>query len=337
VTMGIVGTGIQLGEKRDPLADAAEYGADPRLLSWLGYRSYYRARPDQYAPELAADAVAKALAEAGSTPDDVDLMVVADTSMPEYLHWDTSLAIARRLGVTSMRTLPVDEGCVSAVVAFRMIAGLAAIEPDLRTVVLVAVNRASDAHSSRMGGQASINSDGAAAVVLRRDESRYRWITTYESADSRYNDFFRLEYGGAVSPYLPVTGPGDADDPQALVLEYCGGSRQAMAALGLEFERKKLEALQLACERVGRAPSDLERVYFLNEDARSLSRSCADLGIEPEHSNIALASRVGHCGAADHLLSLVTCVRRDELGADAMVALVGSSYGMRWACTLLGT
>ena len=183
VDLGIRSFGYAFGQDLDVSEAAPSFVADPeRVIRW-GYSTFHRAAAEVTATELAADAARKALAELDMDPAELDLVVLAASEMPDYLYWDTSAALARELGIATTQTLLLNEGCASGVTGLGLVAGLLAVQPELQTVLFVAVNRVSEFHRNRMNVNNAVHSDGAVAAVLRRGHDQLRWLATEQFTD----------------------------------------------------------------------------------------------------------------------------------------------------------
>ncbi|MFG2645281.1 3-oxoacyl-ACP synthase III family protein [Streptomyces sp. NPDC048370] len=332
---GILGLAHALGDPRDVAATAADYVDDPdRVLLW-GYRTYHRSPEGTTPTALAARAATKALAKAGVDPRDLDLVVVADSSVPDYLLWDASTALAREIGATASPTLLLTQGCASGVTAFQHIAGTFATREDVDTVLLVAVNQASEAHTNRMRSNTLLSSDGAAAAVLRRGHGRLRWLATEQITDPTYNDFYRVEYGGAAAPF-PPEGTANLDvDPLALVYRHFRREPEHLAKFVRTLNTRVRTVYERACDRAGVDTDQVAKFLFLNDNQDSIADIAKAVGVPLERTNAALGADLGHCGGADQLICLDTYLERGDLVEGDVVALAGISIGMHWYCTLL--
>ncbi|MCK1820152.1 ketoacyl-ACP synthase III [Streptomyces sp. XM83C] len=84
--------------------------SDEWIRTRVGIRTRHIAGPDEPVDELAAHAAAKALAAAGLTPDDIDLVLVA-TSTAVDRSPNTAARVAARLGVPSPAAMDVNVVC----------------------------------------------------------------------------------------------------------------------------------------------------------------------------------------------------------------------------------
>jgi 3-oxoacyl-[acyl-carrier-protein] synthase-3 len=332
---GALALGTALGEPLSVRATVDSYVDDPeRVLEW-GYHTYHRAAPGTSATRLGARAAEAALRRAGVTAGAVDALVAAVSDVPEYLQWDPSAALARELDIHRAPTLLLTQGCAAAVVGFQQVAGWLAVRPDVDTVLLVATNLVSEAHSNRMRFNTCLASDGAAAVLLRRGHPRLRWLVTEQVTDPRWVDFFRLEYGGSAVPVAPGPGGNREVDPLALVHRRLRRSPADLAGFAAAMSDQLAVVVDRACVRAGVAPAALARFIYLNDNQASMAEVARSVGVPAARTNADLAAGLGHCGAADQLLCLDAYLAAGELAAGDVVALAGVSSGMHWFCTLL--
>jgi 3-oxoacyl-[acyl-carrier-protein] synthase-3 len=335
VELGIAGLGYAFGEDQDVARTAGDYVSDPeRIVRW-GYQTFHRAADGVTATALAAEAARNALARVALDPADLDLVVLATSELPEYPYWDSSAALARELKVREKQTLLLNEGCASGVTGLGIVAGQMALQPEIQTVLFVAVNRVSEFHRNRMNVNNAVHSDGAVAAVLRRGHPRNVWLATEQFTDSDFCDWFRTDYGGSVAP-VPPAGWSSATAPSGTerVQAHFNKDPQQLAAFGNQLNARVLEVVDRACERAGVRRADLARFVYIN-DPDGIADLAEIAGIPPARTNRDLAMAHGHMGAADQLIALGQFLDREELVPGDLVALTGISIGMRWYCTLV--
>lgn len=336
VEFGIAGFGLCLGEHQDLRQVAGSYVHDPeRVLRW-GYDGFHRAPTGVTSLQMAAEAAERALTATGTDRADVDLVVLAHSEMPDYHYWDSSAALSRELGISGRQTLLLNEGCASGVTGLGVVAGLLAVQPELRTVLYVAVNRVSEYHRNRLKVNSSVHSDGAVAAVLRRRHPHNRWLATAQLTDPEYCDFFRGDFGAAAQPVVPEgwTSATAVTGLQRVQEHFQRDPRRLREFVDL-LNARVVDVIERACARVGVDTGDLARFIYINDSPDSVGDVGRLLGLPIERSNAALAAVHGHMGGADQLISLAEHLRRGELRPGDLVALCGISIGMRWYCTLV--
>lgn len=334
---GITHYGYVFGENRDVAATAREYAEDPeRIMRW-GCDTYHKAPDDVFAVDLATDAAEKTLAQARLNPTDVDLVVLATSEMPEYLYWDSSAALARNLRIPSTKTLLLDnEGCGAGITALAHIAGALVVYPDIQTVLYAAVNRVSEHHRNRMNINNCVHSDGAAAVVLRRGHTGGQWLATEHFTDPAVCDWFRGDYGGAVSPVAPPGWTSSDSMGYTKLHAHFGNDPHKLERFLSARNANVVKAVDMALARADLNRQHIDRLIYIN-DARpgAIEKICEPLGVPVERTNAEFARDHGHMGAADQLVSLALHHERGDLIPGDLVALCGISTGMRWCATLV--
>lgn len=335
VNVGIAAMGCSFGEDQDVKQTAGDYVTDPeRVIRW-GYHTFHRAADGVTPIALATEAARQALSRAGVGPSDLDLVVLATSEMPEYPYWDSAAGLARELGIRKTQTLLLNEACASGVTGLGIVAGQMALEPELRTILFVAVNRVSEFHRNRMNVNNAVHSDGAVAAVLGRDHPANRWLSTAQFTDPDMCDWFRTEYGGSVAPVPPpgwssATAASGTERVQA----HFGKDPDRLLAFGELLNARVVEVIDRACARAGVRRDKLARVVYIN-DPDGIEDIARAGGFPVERTNAASAVTHGHMGAADQLVALSEYIERGEVSTGDVVALCGIGIGMRWYCTLI--
>lgn len=337
---GIAGFGYAFGEDQNVQQTAGDYVTDPeRVVRW-GYHTFHRAPAGVTAVALAAEAAHDALSRSRldaeeTSAEDIDLVVVATSEMPEYPYWDSSAALARELKIAQTQTLLLNEGCACGVTGLAMVAGLLAIQPELHTVLFVAVNRVSEFHRNRMNVNNAVHSDGAVAAILRRGHPHNRWLATEQFTDPELCDWFRTDYGGSVAPVPPpgwssATAPSGTETVQA----HFQKDPRRLKEFGEQVMARNLGVIDGACRRAGVPREQVSRIIYIN-DPDGIEDICALSGTPLERTNWERAKAHGHMGAADQLVCYGQLLARGDLAPGELVALTGISIGMRWYCSLI--
>ncbi|GAA3647008.1 3-oxoacyl-[acyl-carrier-protein] synthase-3 [Lentzea atacamensis] len=332
VHFGVVALGHVLGEPVDVASAAADYTSDvDRVLGW-GYRTFHRAADGVGLTDLAAEAGAKALANAGVRPDEVDLVVLALSDLSEHLYWDAAGATQAKIGAHGSEAVLLTQACGGGVAAFDIVAGKFATHPDYRTALIIGANRVCETYWNRMEINTSIFSDGAAAAVVQRDHPHRRWINTEIISDGRYADFMMMDVGAAARPFADGE-PVGVKSPQKRLEEFFAGDIRKMFEFVSTIRTNNHEVVRRACKRAGITPSDVRRLLHLHDSAPALTLLAKDLDMGLEWTNASVAAAHGHVGCADQLMSLELV--SDELAKGDVVALTSTASGMHWLCTLL--
>lgn len=335
VNFGMLSLASSLGEPCRAADEALLYGVSAGQLARLGYKRYRRAAEGVTTSQLGAAAGRIALERSGVDPAAVGYLIVANgATVPEYLNWDVSTAVAAQLGLNDVPTLLLTQGCASAVLAFQQVAGMFATRPDIGTILLVAVDRVSERHVKRIGA-ATVDSDGAAAIVFRRDHTSLRWLATEQVTAAEFTDFFRLEYCGSAAACVPDATRNLTVDPAYQVYRYFSDDSDGLVDWAAEVDRRVIDAVDGACRRAGVDRSELSRLILLNDSQPSLNAVARAAGLPIDRTNAQLAAMLGHFGGADPLVCLSLYHDHELLKPGDLLALAGLSSGMHWFCTLI--
>jgi 3-oxoacyl-[acyl-carrier-protein] synthase-3 len=208
----IVGTGGYLPEKvltnRD--LETRIDTTDEWIYTRTGIRQRHIAADGESTSDLALQASRKALAAAGITPADLDLIVVATTT-PDMVFPSTACLLQAKLGARHCPAFDVQAVCSG------FIYGVSTADHFVRSgqyrhVLVVGAETYSRILDWTDRGTCVLFGDGAGAVVLRRDNAP-GILTTRLHADGAYADMLAVPgtvCGGKVSgrPLLKMDGQG---------------------------------------------------------------------------------------------------------------------------------
>jgi 3-oxoacyl-[acyl-carrier-protein] synthase-3 len=181
---------------RERLKDSAPDFVDKMVVN-SSIRKRWYARDDQVTSDLAVAAARQALANAGRTAEEVDLVILG-TDSPDYVTPATSVVMQHKLGAMNAGTFDIGCACASFPTAFSTAAGLIATNPHLETVVVAGaylMHRLADPADP----MTFFYGDGAGAAVLEAgDEPGF--ITSAFEAHGQYAGYWGIFSGGTVEP-----------------------------------------------------------------------------------------------------------------------------------------
>ncbi|MEU2079925.1 beta-ketoacyl-ACP synthase III [Streptomyces sp. NPDC057020] len=281
---------------------------DAWITSRVGIRTRHIGGPDEPVDELAAHAAGKALAAAGLTPDDIDLVLVA-TSTAIDRSPNTAARVAARLGMTSPATMDLNVVCAGFTHAL-----------------------ATADHAVRAGGSRRalvIGADKMSAVADWTD--RTTCVLVGDGAGAAIVEAVDDEEPGAVRGIGPVLWGSVPEMGHAVRIE---GTPPRFAQEGQSVYRwatQQLPALaRQACERSGIGPEELAGVVLHQANLRIIEPLAAKIGAV----NAIVARDVvdsGNTSAASIPLALAKLVERGELASGAPVLLFGFGGNLSYA------
>ena len=196
----ILGTGEALPAERVTTARlCAEFGVDPQWEERSGVHTRHRLSGTETALDMGVAAARMALADAGLTAGDVDLVVNASGSQLQPIP-DGSALLAGGLGLSGTETFSVHATCLSFLMAMREVATLVATG-QARNALVISTEAGSAGINPAEPESAVLMGDGAAAVVVGPAGSEGQGMTgfcfrTYPEGA----DLTQIRGGGSLCP-----------------------------------------------------------------------------------------------------------------------------------------
>ncbi|WP_405997626.1 beta-ketoacyl-ACP synthase III [Streptomyces sp. NBC_00829] len=287
--------------------------SDEWIRSRVGIETRHVAGPDEPVDELAAHAGAKALAAAGLTPDDIDLVLVA-TSTAIDRSPNMAARVAARLGMGSPAVMDLNVVCAGFTHA------LATAD---HTVRAGAATRALVIGADKMAGVTDwsdrttcvLVGDGAGAAVV-------------EAARTGDDGAVDPRAEGAIGPVLWGSVP---EMGHAVRIE---GTPPRFAQEGQSVYRWATTQLppiaRKVCERAGVTPEDLAAVVLHQANLRIIEPVAQKIGAV----NAVIARDVvqsGNTSAASIPMALSKLVERGEIASGDPVLLFGFGGNLSYA------
>jgi 3-oxoacyl-[acyl-carrier-protein] synthase-3 len=279
---------------------------DEWIKTRVGIAERRWADPDETVVDMAEAAASKALANAGVSAQDVDLVIVATCTMPTPVP-AAAPELAYRLGINAPGAFDISSGCSGFVYSLSVASSLITAG-HARNVLVVASERFSGWLDMKDRSTCIILADGAGAAVLGPSDEvgmgPVVWGSDGEQSDSVVIEedtrFFRQE-GQTV--YRWATGQ--------------------MAPIALE-----------ACKRAGIEPSELAAFVPHQANLRIIDAIAKRLD-----APFAVVARdivtSGNTSAATIPLALSQMVERGEIPSGAPVLLLGFGSGLAYAAQVV--
>lgn len=318
----IAGLGHYLPERiltNDELALTVDT-SDAWIMERTGIRGRHCAAPDEATSDMAYHAAVDALADAGVTPDSLDLILLA-TSTPDTPVPSTASYLQARLGCLGTPSMDVAAGCAGFGYALQM--GAAAVKSGMHRRVLVVgadtltrITNYTDRQSCILFG------DGAGAAVIGQ-RGRFDVIYSDIGADGSCAHLIRVPAGGS---RMPASIESVSTSGHTLELH----GREVFKAAVLRMA----ECIRKAAAAVGVAPADFDLVIPHQANARIIEAVGRQLDVAAERLVIDMIE-TGNTAAASIPVALGRARERSSLQPGQLVAMVGFGAGTAWACQVL--
>ena len=317
----IAGTGSYLPERRvsnDELAQELAARNIETSDEWISERTGIRARhfaaEGQLTSDLAVEAAKAALASAGKTAEDVDLIIVA-TSTPDMVFPATATIVQHKIGAKGCPAFDVQAVCTGFIYALSVADAMVRAN-GYKCALVIGADVFSRILDFDDRGTCVLFGDGAGAVVLE-PSSEPGILASDLKADGSHLDV--LYTGGHIahgqiegSPYLQMNG-------------------QAVYKLAVQVLQ---EAANTVLEKAGKTFADLDWLIPHQANLRIMQSTAKKLHLPSERLIVTVAEH-GNTSAASVPLALDAAVRSDKVKRGDTILLEGVGGGFTWGAILL--
>jgi len=290
------------------------------IVERTGIHGRHTASAAEATSDLAFRAGSAALADAGLTAADIDLILFA-TSTPDTPVPATACYLQARLGCQGVPAMDIGAGCSGFGTALHM-AGAAVKSGMHRSVLVVGADCLTRITNYADRQSCILFGDGAGAAVVA---SRGSIDVVYSDigADGSSADLIRVPAGGSREPASIATV---SNCKHTLELR---GREVFKAAV-----RQMCDCIRRAAASIGVAPRDFDLIIPHQANARIIEAIGAQLDCPPQQLVIDIAE-TGNTAAASIPLALGRARATGVLQPGQLVAVVGFGAGLAWACQVL--
>lgn len=291
-----------------------------KLEATTGIRRRFLAPEGVATSDLAAAAGRVALARAGLTAKDIDLLLVG-TDSPDYITPATSVVVQHLLGAERAGTFDVGCACASFPTALAAAAGMIASAPYYRHALVIGAYRMSRLADPR-DPISFFYGDGAGAAVLSASEEP-GVLSSAMKADGSYARHWMIASGGTVEP--------------ASEASVAAGRTQVRLLEGYPRQVNEDGWVALATETATRADvplSEIEHLVFTQVRNSTIDVVMDRLAL-PRERAIRVMQDIGYTGSACIPMALDRLVSGGRVRAGERILMVGTGVGYNQAALLV--
>ena len=309
------GVGSALPKRRVHHAELAQQveTSDEWIVERTGIRSRHIAGEGETTATLATDAARRALADAGLSATDVNLIIVA-TATPDQTFPSSATKVQAALGIDDCVAFDVQAVCSGFLYAVTVADSM------LRTGgAEVALVIGAETFSRILDWEdrttCVLFGDGAGAIVLKAEEGDRGILATALHADGRHNQLLYVDGGPSTT-----------------------GTVGKLRMKGREvFRHAVINLADVLREVLGKAelePSDVDWVVPHQANARILEATAKKLGLPPDRV-VMTVDQHANTSAASVPLALDVAVRDGRIKRGDIVVLEAMGGGFTWGAAVL--
>lgn len=307
----IAGTGSYLPSKILTNADLEHMvdTTDEWIFTRTGIRERHIAGEGEFTSDLALQAAKNAIASAGLSPNDIDLIIVATTT-PDKVFPSVATMVQKKLDISGCPAFDIQAVCSGFVYALTTADNFIKAGRAKCALVIGAetFSRITD-YTDR--GNCILWGDGAGAVVLQAS-SEQGIISTHLHADGRYENMLHV--------------PRNADKPDTVVME--GNAVFKMAVNTLD----QIVDETLAANNMQK--SDIDWLVPHQANIRILQATAKKLDMSMDRV-VVTVDKHGNTSAASIPLALDTAVKDGRIKRGDMILMEAFGGGFTWGSALI--
>ena len=292
---------------------------DEWITQRTGIKERHIAADDEFTSDLATRAGERAIADAGLTPLDIDLIIVT-TVTPDYFTPSTACVVQKNLGADNAAAFDLNAACSGFATAVT-VADQFLTNGTYKTVLVISADALSKATDYADRGTCVLFGDGAGAAVLGAGD------------------------GGVLSTWIGARGAGGdkltslayREDPEETE-KRVSHDKSTVWMAGSEVMKFAVKIMAEAADKVvadaGLTWDDIDLIIPHQANMRIVEAAAKRLGITTDRMFINL-DRYGNTSGAS--IPIALCEARDagRLKRGDKVVLVGFGGGLTWAAAVI--
>jgi 3-oxoacyl-[acyl-carrier-protein] synthase III len=295
--------------------------SDEWIITRTGIKERHIAAPEEFTSNLATVAARNAIADAGISPEQIDLIIVA-TITPDMPFPSTACLVQQEIGAFRAAAFDLEAACSGFIYGIE-IAQQFIMSQTYDTVLVIGAEKLSSIVDWQDRNTCVLFGDGAGAVVMQNRPDSHGLLTAVMGADGRKADLLFMAGGGS---RCPATEQSVHSRMHFLRME------------GKETFKNAVQAMQTAAEEaLRRCEVDITKIKLIipHQANRRIIDAVADrLGASPEQIFINL-EKYGNTSAASVAIALDEAVRSDRVQRGDLILMVAFGAGLTWGAAVI--
>jgi len=318
----ITGLGAYVPEKILTNADIEKIvdTTDEWITTRTGIRERHVAAKDQATSDLALPAAKEAIAAAGLTPKDLDLIIVATTS-PDMFFPSAACYLQAKLGATC-GAFDLAAACSGFAYALSVSEGFIK-SGTYKNILVVGAETITKFINWKDRSTCVLFGDGAGAAVVSRSKDGHGILASYLGADGNQSEILQIPAGGSKFP------------PTA---ETVANGQHYIRMAGPELFKIAVKTMEQAVLNVlAQEKLTIEDVHCLipHQANNRILQAVADRLKIPSEKVFINVDRYGNMSSASTVVALYEAVKTGAVKKGDYVVLVAFGGGLTWGASLL--
>lgn len=321
--VGIIGIGSYVPERivtNHELAQTVDT-SDEWIQDRTGIKERRVAAADVATSDIAAKAAQSALLDAGVSPEEIDLIIVATVS-PDMPFPAAACLVQEKIGAVNAAAFDLSAGCSGFV--YGLTVGAQFIRTGLyKKVLVIGAETLSKILDWQDRNTCVLFGDGAGAAILGEVEAGYGILGVELGSDGSGAEHLKLPAGGS---RLPASAQTVQDRLHYIAMSGNEVFKFAIKVMG--------EAAAKSLQNAGLNPSDVDCLIPHQANVRIIQSAAKRLKL-PMEKVVVNVDRYGNTSAASIPIALNEAVQNGRIQKDNIIVLVGFGAGLTWASCVI--
>jgi 3-oxoacyl-[acyl-carrier-protein] synthase-3 len=323
-TASLSGIGVYLPTGRMSAAQIAAASGLPEAVvrDKLGITQKTLPGPDDHTNVMGVHAAKSALADAGVSATEVDVVISINEEHKDYPVWTSGIKLAHDLGAGKAYAFDIGQKCGTGVLGLKLARDLILADRRVNTVLVAGGYRNGDLVDFRDPNTRFLYNlaAGGGAALVQRSAQGHAILASRFITDGSFSEDVLVPVGGTRTP-LTADNIGD----YRLRVRDPAGMKTRLAEKSLANFCRVVED---AVSDSGAALNEVRYIAMLHMKRSAHEQILARLGLGSDQS--IYLSDYGHIGQVDQFLSLKLAREAGKLKAGDLVVLVAAGIGYVW-------
>lgn len=268
--------------------------------------------------DLCEQAALEAIADAGLTAEDIDLLIIS-TDTPEYVSPSTASVIQDRLGLVNAGTFDLNTACAGFVTAMDVAAKYIAADERYENILVIGGYAMSKYLNMKDKKTVTLFADGAGAVVMSPGKDGSGFMTSDLRTEGQYNSWMGI-YAGATNQPINETVLANHDHQLKFVHKFPKELNPKMWT----------EMAQELCDRIGVSPNDVDHYFITQLNFNSINETMDNLGVDRSKAHM-IMDKFGYTGSACIPMAFHDAYKQGKVKKGDLLVFIGSGGGLAFA------
>ncbi|KIX11469.1 3-oxoacyl-ACP synthase III family protein [Dethiosulfatarculus sandiegensis] len=325
VPIRIAGTGSYVPEKVLTNFDLEKFldTSDEWIVQRTGIKERRIARPDQASSDLAAEAAKIAMEDAGISPHDLDLIVMA-TVTPDFHSPSAANCLQALIDAPQAFSFDITAACSGFIfamdVASRYLQSGAA-----KTVLVVAGEVMSRVQDWTDRANCVLWGDGAGAAVLQPGDANPQILATYLGSDGRNGKDLRI--AGMGSSVTPLTH--ESLDQHVHTLKLINASASVRVAV-----KHFVQSIHAVLDQTGLTMDDVDHFIPHQANLRMIQQVAKRIKVDMDRFVVTI-DRYANISSASCAIAMDEAIREGRIKKGDLVCVPVFGGGITWGAALI--